>query len=62
MVRGPTQVEWSGDKVREVQRKMTGGSKRGEGWCEDVRDSVRWSTVAIPKGSRQKTRHILAKS
>lgn len=53
MVRG-----LSGDKVREVQRKMTenvnGCSKGGECWCEDVRDSVRWSTVAIPKGSRQK--------
>lgn len=48
-------VEWSGDKVRKVQRKMTenvnGCSKGGEGWLEDVRDSVRRSTVAIPKGS-----------
>lgn len=62
MDRGPTQVEWSGDKVREVQRKMTeninGCSKGGEGWCEGVRDSVRWSTVVIPKGSIQKTRHM----
>lgn len=55
-------VEWSGDKVRKVQRKMTenvnGCSKGGKGWREDVRDSVRRSTVAIPKGSIQKTRHM----